>query len=154
MRAPDPDYIPLDLRQSYNPPVTIFEDPEEVALGERTLHGLPFSFGGPEAAVVRADPGAEVRIAVGDDATWLVFAHAVLEPDLYSGGEIGETVGAYRVRYTDGEVVEASLSQRYEIGPHAAQVVGARYAARLGADPLSRGERCRTRAHGSGVRPV
>lgn len=110
-------YIPLNLQGACNAPVTIFEDPHEVALGERTLHGLPFSFGDEEAAVLRADPGAETEIPVSETATWLVFAHAVLETDLYAGGEIGEPVGSYRIRYADGGTAEIPLSQRFEIGP-------------------------------------
>ncbi|SJN11288.1 hypothetical protein FM113_11570 [Leucobacter sp. 7(1)] len=110
-------YFPVDLTHAYNAPVDLFEDPQDVTLGQRVLHGLPFSFGTAQHAVVRATPGAHVDMNVEGIATSLVFAHAVLETDLYSGGSIGEHVGAYLVTYADGSEVEISLSQRFEIGP-------------------------------------
>lgn len=111
------NYIPIDLTPAYNASVSLFEDPEDVTLGDRTLHGLPFSFGTTDQAVVRAKPRQQVSLPVGDSANWLIFAHAVLETDLYDGGSIGEPVGSYLVRFADGTEEEVPLSQRFEIGP-------------------------------------
>ncbi|WP_353987712.1 CehA/McbA family metallohydrolase [Ruicaihuangia caeni] len=112
------EYEPIDLTPVFTAPADIMEDPHEITLGQRTLHGLPFSFGTPDAAFAIAAPGgAPVTVAVSDEARWLVFAHAVLEPHLFEGGSIGETVGAYRVVFDDGESVDVPLRQRFEIGP-------------------------------------
>lgn len=111
------DYRPLDLRSAFNAPASVLEDPQEMTLGDRVLHGLPFAFGAPEAALVLAGPGEARHVEVGETAKWLVFAHAVLETDLYEGGSIGEPVGGYRVRYADGSEVDVPLRQRFEIGP-------------------------------------
>lgn len=111
------EYLPIDMRGSFNAPASTLEDPEEMTLGERVLHGIPFSFGTQEAALLLARPREAREIPIGEDARWLVFAHAVLETDLYEGGSIGEPVGAYRVRYSDGTEVQVELRQRYEIGP-------------------------------------
>ena len=110
-------YLPVDLSGSYHAGAGVLEDPHEMTLGDRVLHGLPFSFGTPEAALVVAGPGEAREAAVGGEATWLVFAHAVLEADLYAGGSIGEPVGGYVVRYADGSEVDVPLRQRFEIGP-------------------------------------
>ena len=110
-------YFPFNLKDAFNCPVTVFEDPEEVTLGDRILHGIPFEFGVPDSAVLRADPGRSIDVEVDKTSTWLIFAHALLETDLYEGGEIGEPVGSYSITHDDGEVTEVPLLQRFEIGP-------------------------------------
>lgn len=112
-------YTPLDLSAAHNAPVGLLEDPHEVTLGERRLHGLPFAFGTPERAFALAgrEDAAPLALPVGRSARWLVFAHAVLETDLYEGGNIGEGVGSYRFVYADGSSVTHELRQRFEIGP-------------------------------------
>ncbi len=110
-------YRPVDLREFTNAPASVLDDPHEMTLGDRVLHGIPFAFGDQDSALVLAKPGESQEVRIGADATWLVFAHAVLETDLYEGGSIGEPVGAYVVRYTDGSDVDVPLRQRYEVGP-------------------------------------
>jgi hypothetical protein len=111
-------YRPLDLGPVANAGVDIFEDPADVRLGDRVLHGLPFRFGDPERAVLLVAPGSEAAIPVDTGRpTWLVFAHAVLEPELFEGGRIGAPMGSYTLEYADGGRVTRSLRQRFEIGP-------------------------------------
>lgn len=111
-------YQPVDLTGFWNDDVTLFEDPEDVRLGERTLHGIPFRFGTPDAAVVHLRAGGDaVSVPVGQAASWIVFAHAVLETDLFEGGSVGDAVGTYTLSYADGGNHRAELRQRFEIGP-------------------------------------
>lgn len=110
-------YRPLDLAAVANAGVDIFEDPDDVQLGERSLYGLPFLFGDRERAVLAVQPGTSAVIPVRGRPTWLVFAHAVLEPDLFEGGRFGDAVGCYSLGYADGTAVTQTLRQRFEIGP-------------------------------------
>ncbi len=110
-------YRPIDLGEAANAPVGIFEDPDDVELGERLLYGLPFRFGDRDRAVVRVAPGESATIELAGRPTWLIFAHAVLEPEIFEGGRFGEQVGSYRLRYEGGEEVTHDLRQRFEIGP-------------------------------------
>jgi len=110
-------YRAIDLSEVADAPVEIFEDPDDVELGERVLHGLPFRFGDRQRAVVRVDKGTTKRLPVAGRARWLVFAHALLEPTLFEGGRVGEPVGSYRLHYADGSSVATTLRQRFEIGP-------------------------------------
>lgn len=116
-RQPVGGYRPLDLSDVANAPVEIFEDPADVVLGDRLLHGLPFRFGDRQRAVLRVDPGTSTTIEAQGRPSWLIFAHAILEPDLYQGGRLGDHVGGYTVEYADGTRVEHRLRQRFEIGP-------------------------------------
>ncbi|WKN46933.1 CehA/McbA family metallohydrolase [Nocardioides sp. Arc9.136] len=115
--SPEPEYRPVDLDAVADASVDVFEDPADVELGERRLHGLPFRFGTPERAVVRVDPRTTTRVPATGPATWLVFAHAVLEADLYRGGRVGDRVGSYTLEYADGTTHTHPLRQRFEIGP-------------------------------------
>jgi hypothetical protein len=110
-------YLPIDLRDVANASVDLFEDPRDVRLGDRLLYGLPFRFGRPDRAVVLVSPGASVTVPIAAPARWLVFAHAVLEPDLFQGGAVGDEIGTYRLEYADGSEVAHTIRQRYEIGP-------------------------------------
>ena len=114
----NPDYRPLDLGDVADTAVDIFEDPDDVRLGDRVLHGLPFRFSSDrDRAVLVVPPDGSARIAAGGRPTWLVFAHALLEPELFEGGRVGAPVGTYRLEYRDGTSVTRTLRQRFEIGP-------------------------------------
>jgi hypothetical protein len=113
-----PEYTPLDLGALLNTDVNIFEDSTDVILGNRQLYGLPFQFGTPEnAALLLHKGGPRVSVEVDGTAHWIIFAHAVLETDLYSGGSIGDTVGHYTIDYADGREHQTTIRQRFEIGP-------------------------------------
>ncbi|WP_053914243.1 CehA/McbA family metallohydrolase [Streptomyces sp. TP-A0875] len=116
-RGGAPDYRPLDLTGVADTAVDVFEDPDDVRLGTRVLHGLPFRFGDRERAVLLVPPAGSARVPVDGQPTWLVFAHALLEPELFEGGRVGQEVGAYRLEYADGTTVTRPLRQRFEIGP-------------------------------------
>lgn len=110
-------FIPLDPADFANTPVEIFEDPQDVVLGPRELHGIPFRFGDVERSVLHVPPGDTVGIPIGMACRWIVFAHAVLEADLFEGAPIGESVGNYTLRLADGNSVSQDIRQRFEIGP-------------------------------------
>jgi hypothetical protein len=115
--TPTSGYLPLDLSSVTNAAVDIFEDPDDVQLGQRWLYGLPFQFGDRDRAVLVVEPGASANIPVQGRPTWLVFAHAVLEPELFEGGRFGDPVGTYTLAYADGTTLTQTLRQRFEIGP-------------------------------------
>jgi hypothetical protein len=110
-------YRSVDLSAAWNADVGIFEDPQDVQLGERMLYGIPFRFGTPAAAVLHLQRGESATMPIARRARWIVFAHAVHEADLYEGGSIGEPVGDYTLRYADGRSHRIGLRQRFEIGP-------------------------------------
>lgn len=110
-------YVPLDPADFADTSVEIFEDPQDVVLGSRELYGIPFQFGEAERSVLHVEPGESVEISVGKTCRWIVFAHAVLEADLFEGAPIGETVGKYTIRLEDGSSISQDIRQRFEIGP-------------------------------------
>lgn len=126
---PVPGYQPVDLSSAADTGRGVLDDPGSVLLGARTLHGIPFRFGSDEQpdgpAFVRvapgtaggAGPGGPVRIAIGRRAHWLVFAHALLDSDLFEGGPIGQTCAEYVLHYADGTSARTAVRQRFEIGP-------------------------------------
>jgi hypothetical protein len=110
-------YLPVDLTGVRNAPVDVFDDPHEVTLGDRALHGIPFRFGSPDDAVVLVPSGGSATVPLDRQATWVIVAHAVLETDLYEGGSVGDAVGRYTLRYADGSTHATDIRQRFEIGP-------------------------------------
>jgi len=114
------EYRPLDLNGLYNRPTTLLEDPHEVSLGARTLHGLPFSFADAAAAhtlLLLDEHHPSASLPLDSQAQWLVFAHAVLETDLYEGGPVGMPCAEYSLHYSDGSSITRQVRQRFEIGP-------------------------------------
>ncbi len=114
------DYRALDLSSLYNRPTALLEDPHEVQLGPRILHGLPFRFAdadAPRTLLLLEDGQPAANLAVGSQANWLVIAHAVLETDLYEGGPVGMPCAEYSLHYSDGTSITRRVRQRFEIGP-------------------------------------
>jgi len=114
------DYRPLNLDALYNCPTELLEDAQEVRLGERTLHGLPFRFAHPDAAstLLLLEQGQPATsLALNSKLRWLIFAHAVLEPHLYDGAPVGMPCAQYSLHYADGSRLDRPLRQRFEIGP-------------------------------------
>lgn len=114
------DYQPLDLSAAYNRPTSLLEDPADVELGLRRLHGLPFRFADPHAActlMILGQDAGRSSVPVKARATWLIFAHALLETDLYEGGMVGAPCAEYRLQYDDGSASSHIIRQRFEIGP-------------------------------------
>ncbi|MGE0239170.1 MAG: CehA/McbA family metallohydrolase [Parvibaculaceae bacterium] len=113
------DYSPLDFDPVRNSSVGLFEDSGQITIGRRVLHGLPFDFGSDrDTCVLRLAPGdAKVVLPLSGRPSWLIFAHAIEETDLFEHGDIGFECARYRLIYADGSVAECPLRQRYEIGP-------------------------------------
>ena len=123
------DYRPLDLSLLYNRPTALLEDPHEVELGERILHGLPFRFADPDAVcslllLEKEGPESMVTVTMNCRAKWLIFAHAVLETDLYEGSPVGMPCAKYVIHYADGTFTNRILRQRFEIGPSPRKWIG------------------------------
>ncbi|MFK3972992.1 CehA/McbA family metallohydrolase [Pseudomonas sp. NPDC087358] len=114
------DYQPLDLSALYNRATDLLEDAHEVCLGERVLHGLPFRFAdaaAPATLLLLQPNQAPTRVDLARHAQWLIFAHALLETDLYEGGPVGMACAHYTLHYSDGSRVTRPVRQRFEIGP-------------------------------------
>ncbi|NVI87821.1 CehA/McbA family metallohydrolase [Actinomadura sp. BRA 177] len=111
-------YRTLDLTGAWNAPLTLLDDADASVTGERRLYGLPFRFGddlgGP--SLLRVD-GDGTAIPVDEEFEWVLFAHALEEPDLFEGAPVGETVARYTLRYADGGTETVPVRQRFEIGP-------------------------------------
>ncbi|MEX2543326.1 MAG: hypothetical protein WD314_16090, partial [Trueperaceae bacterium] len=134
-----PEYEPLPLGALCNAGVELYGPdrfrsggtylqvrPELPPLGEQSFHGLPFLIG-PAAqpdgercflafGCDNESYRATVRIPVGKSARHVLFAHAVLETELWRGGELGIEVALYRFCFADGSVVEVPIRERFEIG--------------------------------------
>ncbi|MBM4407622.1 MAG: hypothetical protein FJ038_03260 [Chloroflexi bacterium] len=106
----DDAYQPIDIAASGEPAPTV--DGPPLVLGRRTFRGLPFALG----AHVLAGAGTSASIAVGRSATWLIFAHRLLETQVYAGAMIGGPVAEYVVRYSDGGEERVPIRERFEIG--------------------------------------
>ncbi len=113
-------YRALDLTALCTTPGTVFPDPATVPRGDVAFHGLPFRVGagdGPVASYLclgRAHRPA-VDVPVGGRPTWLVFAHALLDSELFEGGEVGRTCAEYTLRYADGGTRRVPVRERFEI---------------------------------------
>jgi hypothetical protein len=62
-------------------------------------------------------PENSALVPVARQATWLIFAHAVLEPELYERPLVGSACAEYILHYRDGTQSSRELRQRFEIGP-------------------------------------
>ncbi|GAA1781606.1 CehA/McbA family metallohydrolase [Actinomadura chokoriensis] len=111
-------YRALDLAGSWNAPLTLLDDVDASLTGERRLYGLPFRFGDDLAgpSLLRVD-GDGTAIPVDEEFEWVLFAHALEQPDLFEGAPVGETVARYTLRYADGTAETVPVRQRFEIGP-------------------------------------
>lgn len=111
-------YRALDLAASWNAPLTLLDDVDASVTGERRLYGLPFRFGddldGPSLVKVTETTAV---LPVDDEFQWVLFAHALEQPDLFEGAPVGETVARYTLRYADGGAETVPVRQRFEIGP-------------------------------------
>lgn len=117
------DYDPLHLHAYHNADTGIFDGNGNPGVGEQIFHGIPFSIGdgldgnacligfGKDESLI-SDP---LEIPVNSRAYNVVFAHTLLETQIYKGGPIGYQVANYRFQYEDGEVVDAPIRERFEI---------------------------------------
>lgn len=99
--------------------------PEAPPVGVQSFHGLPFLIGAadnPDADCFLAYGNTDdlysqpTIIPVGRKACHLIFAHALLDTRLWQGGPLGEEVARYVFHYHDGQRIEISVRERFEIG--------------------------------------
>jgi hypothetical protein len=125
------DYIPLDLSGWCNSPASAIGGDGPAPVGQQTFRGLPFQIGpadgsdpsvlilGGGAGAVAAEGVAAAttapEIPVGRSARWLIFAHALLESEVYAGGPIGRVVAEYVVQFAGGEAIRIPIRERFEI---------------------------------------
>jgi hypothetical protein len=129
------DYQPLDLSAYCHSGSELYENldfvtgsnlyrpPGPPPRGRQTFHGLPFQIG-PETGqqdhyLLGLGAGLQEKpftIPLQRTATYLIFAHALLETRLWQGGPMGETVVRYTACYEDGSRVEIPIRERFEVG--------------------------------------
>ena len=120
------DYEPIALGRLCNVAAS-FTKPHlaDPALGSQTYHGLPFTIGPerPRAGGGRCLIGFDDKSGLADAITipirrtgqWLIFAHALLQTDLWRGGPVGEVVAHYVVQYSGGRTLRLPVRERFEI---------------------------------------
>ncbi|MFZ0547777.1 MAG: CehA/McbA family metallohydrolase [Candidatus Promineifilaceae bacterium] len=120
------NYQPLNLSPLLNCSVDLYEtltevDVAQIPLGEQVFQGLPFQIGDDSADHFLGFGSKEglyqhpVRIPIGKTAHYLIFAHALLETDLWQGGAVGEQIARYLFHYENGRMIEAPIRERFEI---------------------------------------
>jgi hypothetical protein len=114
-------YDALDITPFCNAGIDAFPAAVRVETGLRHLYGLPFAVGsqphGERVILLSAAAGtAPVEMSIQSQARWIVFAHAVLESNVPTGGHVGGTAAEYVVRLADGSSVSAPIRERFEIG--------------------------------------
>jgi hypothetical protein len=125
------DYEPLDLTTLCNAGPEMFGERIQPPVGAQTFHGLPFQIGPvssdgetgdsrPVASFLGFGQGAglrteAVRVPIERAARRVIFAHALLESDLMSGGPLGRVIAHYLIHFADGEVVRVPIRERFEL---------------------------------------
>ncbi len=114
-------YSTVDIASVRNAGSGIF-GADDIPVGEQTFQGLPFSIGGSgasrDACLLAAGPGHgsdPASIAIRQRATYVIFAHRLLESRISKGGPIGEEVGEYVFHLGGGESHSVKLRERFEI---------------------------------------
>src|SRR5215469_10993435 len=113
-----PSYEPVDLSAACNAGVEVLGDePGDVPLGRVNLRGLPFLIGSepPSAERCLLLPGATTSVGIGRLARRVIVAHRLLEPGAPAGHAVGQAVAEYAFHLAGGEVVVASIRERFEI---------------------------------------
>ncbi len=113
-----PGYEAVDLSAVCNAGVDVLGgEPGDVPLGRVDLRGLPFLIGpqAPSAERCFLLPGAPTPVAIGRPARRVIIAHRLLEQGAPAGHAVGQEVAEYVFRLAGGEVVAASIRERFEI---------------------------------------
>ena len=109
------DYAPLDISAFRNVPwekATKLPPPGAAEL----MQGLPFALGGSLLGFHVDGSGCEpVRIAVGSAATYIIFAHALLDITPFESAP-GKAAAHYRFHFAGGGDVRVPIRERMEIG--------------------------------------
>ena len=110
----------LDFDGTYLQPL-----PASPPIGAQTFHGLPFLIGDKQTTGQKCFLGfgqgrslysEPVTIPVGREARYVIFAHALLETELWRGGPLGEVIATYVFHFADGKRIAAPIRERFEIG--------------------------------------
>lgn len=131
------DYEPLDLSSLCNATDNVYDPsrynnggtylqprPSELPIGDQIFRGLPFRIGNPDnpkapclIALNGSDPdnASPVIIAVSRKAKYIIFAHAVLETQLWHGGSVGAEIAKYTFEL-DNNTITVPIRERFEIG--------------------------------------
>ncbi|MDT0186050.1 CehA/McbA family metallohydrolase [Microbacterium sp. ARD31] len=111
-------YEALDLTELANAPASLLQDPDTLEIGATTRFGLPFRLGtggDPERVFLAVTPDSSARLGVSASAEWIIFAHALVDTDLFEGRDLGRTAADYEIVYDDGAVVSLPIRERFEI---------------------------------------
>lgn len=133
------DYEPLDLTEYCNAGVDVYDpaqyrsggsylmrpETQKPPTGLQQFYGLPFQIGSVQPAEINCllAFGKEVglrrkplHIFVNKTARHLLFAHAVLETQLWRGGPLGVRVAQYIFHYENHPSISVPIRERFEIG--------------------------------------
>lgn len=132
------EYEPLVLSATCNIGIDLFRSdnlesdgtylqplPDSPPTGAQTFHGLPFLIGDKQTTGQKCFLGfgqggslysQPVTIPVGREARYVIFAHALLETELWRGGPLGEVIATYVFHFSDGKRIAAPIRERFEIG--------------------------------------
>jgi len=114
------DYRALDLSAFCNAGVDVLGDALSPR-GDCTYYGLPFRIGSGEAeghdliVFGERDVSGPLTVPISERAHNVVFAHAMLETDLFRGGPAATKVADYELTYADGSSVKVPVRERIEI---------------------------------------
>ena len=115
------DYQPLNLTQFCNVGTEFIKEGAQPLIGSQTWHGLPFTVGSATPDPARCFIGfgsredASVTIPIGVAARYFIFAHTLLESHVREGESIGHVVANYVFRFTDGQVEQVPIRERFEV---------------------------------------
>jgi len=119
-----PAYEPLDLSPLCNAPWDKLTTLPSPTCARQQLQGIPFLVGhdggdeGPSLAGfnVQGAAGETVCIPVGAAATYVIFAHALLDITPFETAPVGVVAAHYSFRFVNGRVVRVPIRERMEIG--------------------------------------
>ncbi|HEX8861260.1 MAG TPA: CehA/McbA family metallohydrolase [Actinomycetes bacterium] len=114
------DYEPVPLAKWCNAAPEVLPDVRAAPSGHRTVQGIPFVLGDPEAPsgpqfIVVQSGGDGVTVPIGRTARSVVIAHRQLERVNRDGSGVGTPVVRYVFRLRGGRSLESEIRERYEI---------------------------------------
>ena len=126
------DYDPLDISQFCNVGTDILRgapgDPRffallddiEAPVGHQTFQGLPFIIGAEDGSRERSfikfsSETSGVSIPVNKPANNIIFAHRLLESDLYVGGPLGKPIAEYVFHLENNSQIRVPIREKFEI---------------------------------------
>jgi hypothetical protein len=110
------DYEPINLTEASNRAAATVDGGADLALGPRTMRGLPFLLGsaGGDRVVLADGASRSVTVPIGGSAHRLIFAHRLLE--VAEGSPTGTRVAEYVFRFAGGGEERVDIKEQFEIG--------------------------------------